>query len=196
MLGRVRRVGATRNDERGAAIVEAAIIIPLLLILVFGAIEFGIGFRDAAAVAASTRGGARIASTLTSSDDTTFATNTALAVSDALKDQISSTPLELYVYHASDTTGNPVSGSLSGGACNECFYFKWNTTSKTWTLQSGPSAWTQAARLNDACNGTLPAVGVYVKAQLKSLTGLFGASRTTDQKTAMRLEPVSVDQCP
>jgi hypothetical protein len=52
-----------RRDERGAAAVEAALITPLLVLLVFGIIEFSFVLRDYSVVSSDVRAGARIAST-------------------------------------------------------------------------------------------------------------------------------------
>lgn len=52
-----------RRDERGAAAVEAALITPLLVLLVFGIIEFSFVLRDYTVVSSDVRNAARIAST-------------------------------------------------------------------------------------------------------------------------------------
>jgi Flp pilus assembly protein TadG len=195
---RARRAG---REERGSVLVEAAIVVPLLILLTFGAIEFGIAFRDSASVASSTRAGARIASALTASDDacapgatncTAFSDNVALSVSDSLKDLMTAKPTTLVIYRA-DANGNAIGGF--GVGCTDCYVYTWNAATKTWVAQAGTDPWTRAERLADACQGTLPSVGVYVKATQPALTRLFGPSRTFNHKTAMRLEPPSGDEC-
>lgn len=52
ILGRLR--------ERGATLVETALVIPFLLILVFGAVESGVAFIDWMAMTNATREGARV----------------------------------------------------------------------------------------------------------------------------------------
>ena len=47
------------NNQNGAALVEFAIVLPLLLILIFGIIEFGVMFYDKAMITNATREGAR-----------------------------------------------------------------------------------------------------------------------------------------
>jgi hypothetical protein len=187
-FGRARRAWRARRDEQGATIVEAAIIIPLLVLLTFGAIEFGIGFRDSAAVAGSTRAGARIASALTG--DSSFANNTQLSVGDSLKDLLHADPQSLTIYKA-DSNGNPFGGF---GSCSDCFTYTWDAGSKTW---SGPTGdpWTVAEQKTQVCGGALPAVGVRVLAKQSFITNLFGAGKNFDHKTVMRLEPISSDQC-
>lgn len=48
-----------RDRQRGAAAVELAIILPFLVVLVFGMIEFGIMFYDKAVLTNASREGAR-----------------------------------------------------------------------------------------------------------------------------------------
>ena len=49
------------GPERGAAIVEMAIVFPLLVLMVIGIIEIGVAFRDYLTVSAASREGARVA---------------------------------------------------------------------------------------------------------------------------------------
>jgi TadE-like protein len=52
----------TRRNERGATLVEAAIITPLLFTLIFGVFEFSMYFKDKLSASNATRTGARIGS--------------------------------------------------------------------------------------------------------------------------------------
>ena len=54
-MKKVRKI----NTQNGAAMVEFAIVLPLLLILVFGIIEFGVMFYDKAVITNASREGAR-----------------------------------------------------------------------------------------------------------------------------------------
>ncbi len=201
-LGRALRARRVGREDRGSVLVEAAIVVPLLILLTFGAIEFGIAFRDSASVAASTRGGARIASALTSAQDActpgdtnckVFAENIALSVGDSLKDLMTAKPQTLIVYRA-DSSGDIIGSSDIN--CADCYVYGWDAGTKTWVNQNAPNPWTQAERLADACDGTLPSVGVYVQANQPALTRLFGPSRTFSHKTVIRLEPVADSECP
>jgi len=51
-----------RHDERGAAAVEFAMILPLLIVLVFGIVQFSIAYNRQQGLHAAAREGARIAS--------------------------------------------------------------------------------------------------------------------------------------
>jgi len=53
-----------RRDERGQAITEMALLLPLLLVLVLGVVEFATAIHEAMTIAAATREGARVAGAL------------------------------------------------------------------------------------------------------------------------------------
>lgn len=55
-----RRLGRSRPDERGAGLVEFAIVVSLLLLIVFGIIEFGLAFNDYLNVRNGSREAARL----------------------------------------------------------------------------------------------------------------------------------------
>lgn len=59
------------RDERGAAVVEFAVVMPVLLILVMGIIDFGRMYAVAASLAAAVRDGARQGATATDLTDAT-----------------------------------------------------------------------------------------------------------------------------
>ena len=61
-VARERRSGAGRRPERGSVLAEFALVLPLLLILLFGVLELGIAFNRAQAVEAAAREGGRLAS--------------------------------------------------------------------------------------------------------------------------------------
>jgi len=52
------------RDERGQAVTEMALLLPLLLVLVLGVIEFTTAMHEATTIAAATREGARVAGAL------------------------------------------------------------------------------------------------------------------------------------
>jgi Flp pilus assembly pilin Flp len=60
-------------SERGAAMVEFAIIVPLLVMLVFGALEFGLAFKDRLSFNHAVAGAARIGSVMGTDDGADYA---------------------------------------------------------------------------------------------------------------------------
>ena len=116
--------------DRGASTLEAAIILPLLLILALGTAEFGFAFVDWLSVANATRTGARIGS---AAGAASTADSVILgAVGQALSDMDSSTVDAVWIYDAS-ASGNPLDGCTIGseGAC---------TTTNVY-VPSGGSGW-------------------------------------------------------
>lgn len=53
---------AILTSEKGTSAVETAIILPILILLVFGVVQFGIAYNRAQGLQAATREGARLAS--------------------------------------------------------------------------------------------------------------------------------------
>ena len=54
-----RRIVASRREDRGAALVELTLVLPILTLLVFGMVEFGIAFNDNLALRQGVREAAR-----------------------------------------------------------------------------------------------------------------------------------------
>jgi Flp pilus assembly protein TadG len=75
----IRRQLRFPADERGAAVVEFAIVVSLLLIIVFGIIAFGRVFSELTVMESAAREGAREAAVRGTADDITSATTDAAA---------------------------------------------------------------------------------------------------------------------
>ena len=61
MRGLVRRGVTSWSGQRGQAMVEFALVLPLLLIVLFFVVDFGVGFTRWIAITNATREGARLA---------------------------------------------------------------------------------------------------------------------------------------
>ena len=53
------KIAKMRNQKRGAAALELAAVLPFLVVLIFGMIEFGVMFYDKAVITNASREGAR-----------------------------------------------------------------------------------------------------------------------------------------
>jgi hypothetical protein len=53
------KIAKIKNDRRGAAAIEFAVILPFLVVLVFGMVEFGVMFYDKAVITNASREGVR-----------------------------------------------------------------------------------------------------------------------------------------
>jgi Flp pilus assembly protein TadG len=180
-----------RRETKGAVAVEFALILPLLLMLVFGIIEFGMLFRANLSVSQAARSGARTAVALPRVTD--YQLNTANAVAASLQNTLSTDEITyLTVYKANKATGLPVSGTYK--TCTECYRFAWDASTKSWTPDGG--AWPAATQKACGSEGNTDYLGVYVEAKYKYMTGIFtpmfGSSSTIRERTVMRLEPLGV----
>lgn len=181
-----------RHSERGAALVEFALILPLLLVLTFGIIEYSQLFSAASTVSNATRSGARTASA--EPRQPAFASDAAAAVGTALSALPGSTPQELWVYRATQGTGLPDSGGFSS-YCSHCVVYRWDASTRKFNTAS-PVVNGWPATDQNACGGTADEIGVYVKVVHAFVTKLFGTSKTLSSRTVMRLEPIpSSQQC-
>jgi len=180
---------------------------PVLVLLVFGIIEYGLAFKDSLTVSSATRAGARTASAEPRSQCTLtpcatlpqYAYDAALAVARSLSALPSTAPQELWIYKA-DANGNPDSGSFST-QCTQCIILSWNASAKAWNTGSPGTGspvknnWpgTGTGSQND-CSASVDSVGVWVKATHKMISGIFGSTTTLTDHTVMRLEPIPSGQ--
>ena len=174
-----------RRGERGAALLEAAIVLPLLLILVAGILEFGVGFQESATIAAAARAGARSASALPK--NATFAQAAADAATAQLQGVPSNAPQALWVFHVAPNTAGPI-GRF--GNCTDCQGFRWDPNQKRFDTSSnlpGSNAWLPANQV--ACGAQSDDVGVAVLLNHKYFFGMFGTSKMLSRASIMRLEP-------
>jgi Flp pilus assembly pilin Flp len=201
------RSRSPRRDDSGAAAVEFALVASLLIILVFGIIEFSLVMRDVVSLGSATRTAARIASAEAGAGPCSSgcAPGTPSSVpklaqdaSDAIqraglampKDSID----ELWIYKVS-----PGGNGLPPNSCTtNCVRFRWVDANDRFTYQSG--SWISTSI--GACVGTdssgLPkadAVGVLIKSTHKFLLPLFGTSLALQDRTVMQFEPLPTDSC-
>ena len=181
-MGRAGRVKAhlrRRRDERGAALVEAAIVFPVLILLTFGAIELGLGFNQKGVLESASRSGARIAST--DAQQPNVATDALGAVNTALKTGSAPDVTTLYVYDPS-VPGAP------GGCVTNCIQFNADATKKQFDPTPHGGGWPAATQL--PCNSPPTQVAVRVVGQFTFLSNLIGTGNITLTSTStLNFEP-------
>jgi hypothetical protein len=180
-----------RSETRGAVAVEFALILPVLLMLVFGIFEFGMLFRADLTVSQAARSGARTAAALPRV--ASYHTSAANAVTASLQSALTTDEIQyLTIYRANSTTGLPFDGGTYK-TCTQCYRFEWNKATKSWTQLSG-SSWLYTAQKACGTEAQTDYIGVYVEARYKFVTGvfrpMFGESSTLKERTVMRLEPI------
>ena len=197
----MRRAGGTRED--GAALVELAILLPIIIALAFGIIEFGNAWGNKLKVETAARAGARVGSSL--GNDRYADYNILQNVKAAVADIGTSNIAYVTVYKVTDANGaipNGCSGSSPSSQTGLCNVY---TGSQLGSLQqsaftgstscgagSPDAAWCPTTRQDIQSLGT-DYVGVWVKANTPSITGFFGRLIGMQSQAVMRIEPCS--QC-
>jgi hypothetical protein len=209
----MRRMRRKAGGDTGASAVEFALVVPVLLVLVFGIIEFGLVMRDYLSVASSVRVGARIAATGAGAGQGTCPGAPVVCVpssvpalaqagADAIQQAGTAMPQDLiqyiFVYDA-NAAGYPGSltsmptttaGCVSAG---NCVVFKWNQNLDRFVYDSGTwSSSTINACINSA---SADSVGLYMKASHPYLTGFFGSTLTLQDRAVMKFEPLPAISC-
>lgn len=187
LLARARARRA--RGEKGAVAIEAAILTPLLLLLIFGIIEFGMLFKDWLAITSSVRAGTRMASA--EPRVTSYAQDAADQVAKEGAALDMGNVQELWVYKAQTSgtnAGYPVGGDKNFTTCTSCVKFHWNAGTKKFVAYS--NTWASSAQ--NACQGDAlhDAVGVYLKILHPGVTGLVFGNMTIKEHSVMSLEPI------
>jgi Flp pilus assembly protein TadG len=180
------------SDERGAALVETAILLPVVIILVFGLIEFSSAYQSSSTASSSARAGARVASAEALLP--TYATDAAAAAATALHTIPNNEPVEMWVYKAT-ANGYPESGNFTNCTTN-CIKYAWLPSTRLFDT-ANPSGGGWPYTTQNACNqNSWDSVGVFVKLKHQFITQLFGANITLTDHAVFRLEPAPTQLCP
>ncbi|MEP9365604.1 TadE family protein [Nocardioides sp. CN2-186] len=221
MLGR-RVLGKTpgrrtTRDQRGAVAVEAALVLPLLVTMMFGIIELTMLVRDNIAVASAARVGVRAATTTaavmsgpgtctyredvatTCSAGNSPAPGLAELAADAIQTSGSSMNKDtidyILVYKANKQGYPGLDGNTtmptSCAGYSSCVKFQWADAANAFRYKSG----TWASTSVNACAGEADSVGVYLHITHQFLTGLFPGSIGLDDRAVGRFEPLPPDNC-
>lgn len=195
-----RRFRRARGD-RGVALLEFAMVLPFLIVLVTGVLEFGSAFRDSMTVSNSLRSGVRVASN--SGDDRLTDYGTIKALEAAIRDVPDSKINRIVIFDAGTVNEPPAackSGSSVADVCNvytpsdfarpQSDFEALNPSDPNQCASGAPdAAWCPLERSTDQATGT-DRVGVWVEVFLPYRTGLFpGSGLTVTDSVVMRLEP-------
>jgi Flp pilus assembly protein TadG len=192
------------DGERGAVLVEFALVVVLMMTLVFGIVEFSLAWNVKSQASAAVRAGGRTASALTRSDNLTA--NAADAVGAALKSIPSDEPKYVMVYEV--TPGND--GSPPATCAANCAQYRWDAPTQKFITNSrmAGSGWPATAQQNNISCGGNPGVGadqfdqvgVYVKVDhpfiaIQNFVPGMASTVTLDPHSVFKLEPSSSTAC-
>ena len=186
MMRHPRRAGRLGPRSRGAAAVEAALVLPVILLIFFAILEFGLLFKDYLSTISAVRAGVRIASAEPRAP--TFADDAAKQVQNGSTALDMSSVTALWVYRA-DPAGNPVGGDASFTSCSTCVKYTWDAAAKKFTTPSlsGWASNTQNACVADPNHDT---IGIYLEVKHKAITGAIFSNIIIKEHSVMSLEPI------
>lgn len=187
---------ARARDDEGAVLVEAAIVMPLLLLVVFGILEYGLVFRTTLSISESTRAGARVGVAQPRvegyEETASAAVSGSLASAGIPADDIE----ELVIYKANPNTGQTVAGGAPQDCTADCWKFVWNAGAQQFDLAPGSPTWEASSQFACGSQDQTDFLGVYVRANYTFITGFFGETMTMEERSVMRLEPLPLaDTC-
>ena len=198
------------RGERGAVAVEAALVTPLLFLLVLGIIEMSLYMRDTISTTSSVRTGGRVASVsagagpgvcqASASPPPCSPANTpalAQAAADAIQRAGAAMPKDQIQYilvFEANAAGYPLpTGNTALTCSSNCVKFVWDAGLNKFRYGGG----TWVSTTINACvnNVDRDTVGVAMVAEPPWVTGLFGSGVTITERAVMNFEPLPSDQC-
>lgn len=205
-MDRVHRLGVPSRRLRGdggLAIVEFAIVAPLLALFVAGIIEFGMAWRDNLTVSSATRSAARVASNL--GDNELADLEALLTLKAALGPLDGSQLVGVLIYDGSATDGAPspacfdAGGNPQASAAGNCNYYTAAMISSLAPANFGSGGscgawdWYYCSVSERSTNQvSLDDVGVWVRINRDWFTDIFpGNGMTIEDQTVMRVEPAA-----
>lgn len=187
------------RNQRGAVAVEAALVTPVLCLLLFGIVEMSLLMRDAVGVTNQVRSAARIATSEagagkpTGSSIPTLATDAANAVKTAGSSMPLSSINYVIVYQA-NPEGYPLPAGNKAMTCStNCIRFTYDSATDSMVRSGG--SW-DSSTINACVNDPArQSVGVAMSAQHTWITGLFGSGVDVPGRLMMQFEPLSGTTC-
>jgi hypothetical protein len=196
-----------QRGARGAALVEAALLVPILVLLTFGAIEYGLIYRDELRLTTAAREGARTG--VADKDPLGFSVNNdddyqVLQAVETALGPLASKVVYVSIYNAgTNPNGAPPSGcagtaavsqyNANGAQCDVWSYSDFSLSAHG-VETSSKYVWLASYRqltLNTT-DGIEPTyLGVAIQTTHNYITGLFGSSRTISEGSVFRFEPVA-----
>lgn len=205
-MNRVQRMGTYSSrlrGDNGLAVVEFAIVAPLLGLLAAGIIEFGMAWRDNLTVSSATRSAARVVSNLGDFEKSDWQ---GLQTLEAALNSMEYATLEgVLIYDGSATNGQPSASCFDSGgdpqasAAGNCNFY---TASMIASMTAGDFSSSVSCGSWDwyfcpitersTSQGTLSDVGVWVRVDRGWFTKMFpGDGITIEDLTVMRVEPAN-----
>jgi Flp pilus assembly protein TadG len=180
----VRRGWRRTGDERGAVLVEAALILPVLIVLILGIVDFGFAFNSDISLRQGTREAARQAAVNTTPQPTSGSWNCPIAsnISGSVNSGATGAYADIYdlMCYAKNRIG------LDGASTRVSIYWDPGAT--------GPPAVPPYS--TNSSSSAINSVVICTQYPLNSITGIFSPmlnGTILNAKTEIRIEQTSVD---
>ncbi len=192
----LRELRRLSRSQRGAVVVESALILPVFLIVIFATMEFGLAFRTYLTMSSAARDSVRHAATLGRDPEADFQVlYEAMHTLDVVGGGNVS---KIVIFKATGPDSTTGSGALA--ACRTASVTNLCNTYSGTGLQAnpadfgcGPTAldrfWCPSNR-KVAVSDPPDYVGIYIEVDHQGITGVIGMTRTFSDEIVMRLEPV------
>lgn len=200
------------RDDQGAVAVEAALVLPILALLVFGMIDFAFALRDYSAITASTRAGTRVAATMAGAGPGTCETGAdappctpasapkaAQGAADAVQRSITgmagASVQRLLVFKANaegypGADSNTTMPTTCTGYAN-CVTFVWRPAAGAFRYSAG--SWD--SKTINGCLNEQDSIGLHLVVKHEFVIGFFADDITIQDRAVTRFEPLSQDTC-
>jgi Flp pilus assembly protein TadG len=198
--------GRERGDDSGVAFVEFLLAIPFLMIMVFGVVETGLGWRAVVQVHSAVRGGARVASRDGKNASADFDTLTAIAAALPADMRDSASGIKIVIFNAGSGTGTVPNDCLTAstatpmqahGINDSCNVYDWNNlTAANLVLTnfgcgatSVDSMWCPGNRHVNLSTDDIDYIGVYIETVHHNQTHTYFGDFKIARQVVFRLEP-------
>lgn len=186
--------------ERGAALTEFVLIVPVLALVVAAVFEFGLAFRDSMTVSNALRSGARVGS---NAGRERLADYTILKSVEAAMAEVPTARIERVIVYKASTGNSSVPAAClaisgSGGVSGSCNVYRGTDLARPSSDYAGTTScastapdryWCPTARQNQQALGA-DYLGVWMQVRYTYVTNMFpGDGILIRDRAVMRLEP-------
>ncbi len=172
--------------ERGATLIEASLVLPIMIGILIGTLETGIAFKDYLTVSYATREGSRVGAL--AGDDANSDCNIVHAIFDSLGQADLDDFKTIQIYAADPTTGDPVPSKVNTWTLKGVDPDPYDCAND-WTIDEN---WPATSRnVIFGAGSQLDIIGVRVVMNHDWITGFppFSGSFDVDESVITRIEP-------
>jgi hypothetical protein len=196
-MRRLRGPDSSQDRTRGAVAVEAALLLPIFFLLLFGIIEWALFMRDSLSVTEASRVGVRTASALPREPGFTQLTVNAMQRAGSA---VPRSTIDFVLVYKANAAGFPGPNGNTTMTCtgweSTCDRFVWDGTA--FVLSPATTPWdyrTVNACPTAASGGPPDNVGVHVQVTHRWLTGFFRSTSRIADRAVLPFEPKQISNC-